>query len=255
MASGRLAIVLACGLLVAGCDATVPDSGPGDRPQSRGFLASVLPPAAPGDTGPREETRTRPQMPLPYARVTLAGGDVVVSGPDGYCIDPTTVDRGVMRAFAVIASCHILSNGRAGFVVEPLLMTVTVGPRGEVEDLPDATELAELAGAPLISGETALGFTTANLARGGADILQAGDDRYWRATFLQGGRLIGLALYAPKDSPMAGAAGQVMLRAVRERIAAGSSGRAVASATATPAGTERPGGGSLLGRLFDRQDL
>ena len=251
MSALRLGPVLVCALFGAGCTTTVPEDAAAETVRPRGFLAALAAPAVP-KAAPMAEPA------LPFARVPLAGGDVVVAGPDGYCIDPATIDRSTSRGFAMIASCRILSAGRAGFAVEPLLVTVTVGPRGEAGDLPDAAALSEIAGAPLLGGVSETGFSAAHLGSGGARVLDGGDDRYWRATFLQGGRLVGLALYAPNGSAMAGPLGQGMLRAVQQRIVALSPGRSAPAATApAPARTEtqRPARQGVAGRLSDGQDL
>ena len=56
----------------------------------------------------------------------LAGGDIRVSGPDGYCVDPNSLRRSATGGFAAIASCNILSGGAQGPVIEPALAIVTV---------------------------------------------------------------------------------------------------------------------------------
>lgn len=166
------------------------------------------------------ETR---ELPPPLARAELARGAVVVAGPEGYCVDPVTLGRGAARNFAVLASCQILSGGRRGPWVEPAMMTVTVGPAG-ASALPAPQTLAAETGAALIGGETRDGFVVAHLGDGGAEVLDGGDARYWRGAFLQGGRMVGLALYAPSGSPLAGDEGVRLLRAIRSRIAAQSPG-------------------------------
>ena len=59
---------------------------------------------------------------------TLAGGRISVSGPQGYCIDATTLRRTPTGGFAAIASCNILTGGAEGPIVEPVLLTVSVSP-------------------------------------------------------------------------------------------------------------------------------
>ncbi|MBN9889950.1 dihydroxy-acid dehydratase [Pelagibaca abyssi] len=150
----------------------------------------------------------------------MARGEVVVAGPEGYCVDPVTLGNRPGRGFAVIASCHILSGGKTGNFVEPMMMTVTVGPRQDAVLLPAPSVLAVQAGQELIGGETRDGLVMAQLGGGGTDVLDDGDPRYWRGAFVQNGHLIGLALYAPQDSFLAGSDGAGMLRAVQQRIAA-----------------------------------
>ncbi|WP_323768293.1 dihydroxy-acid dehydratase [Antarctobacter sp.] len=228
-------------LLVSGCLAGAPVSNPdGAETEAREGLTAFFARSGPSG-GPRKP---------PLARVSLAGGDVVVAGPDGYCVDPSTRRTAPERGFALIASCHILSGGKAGRPVVPMLVTVTVGPRGDSADLPTPKALAQAANAKLLTGKTSSDRVAAHLASGGDAMFDGSDPRYWRAAFLQGDRLVGLALYAPRGSALAGDQGAAMITRVKDRIAqlsASSPQRRV-----TPA--QKPTGG-LLGRLFNRQDL
>lgn len=150
----------------------------------------------------------------------LANGSVVVGGPRGYCIDPETFPRGPDRTFAVIASCRNLTGDDSGPLVEPMIVTVTVGQPIPEATLPDAPALADELGQRMIGGIRSGGLTLTHLASGGAEVIADGDPRYWRATFLQGQRMVSLALYAGKGSPLAGAEGAAMLRAIHDRVTA-----------------------------------
>lgn len=238
--------------LTACSGAPVPDSKP-DAPRSdpagRGMLSGLFKPADPKEAGGATPERTaRPRLPAPLARAAIAGGDVVVAGPDGYCVDPTTLQSRAERGFAIIASCSILSNGRLGDAVPAMLVSVTVGPRGDTGDLPRPREIAAAADAPLLAGEALPGFVVAHLAQGGRALLPDGDDRYWRGAFVLGDRLVGLALYAPEGSTLAGQGGGEVLARVRARIVSESSRTARPLVQAKP----KPEGGGLLGRLFNR---
>lgn len=155
--------------------------------------------------------------PPPLARTALADGAVVVAGAEGYCIDPVTLSRRKDRDFAVIASCNILSGGTTGRVVAPVMITVTVGTLDPTPTLPAPAMLAQEAGQTLVRGDTRNGLVVAQLAGGGSDLLEGGDPRYWRGAFVQNGHMVGLALYAPQGSVLAGPDGAAMLRAVHEQ--------------------------------------
>ncbi|SNS23473.1 dihydroxy-acid dehydratase [Antarctobacter heliothermus] len=228
-------------LLVSGCLGGVPQSNP-DRAETeaRDGLAAFF-----ARSGPAAGRRK-----APLARASLAGGDVTVAGPDGYCVDPSTRRSAPERGFALIASCYILSGGKAGRPVVPMLVTVTVGPRGDSTDLPTPKALAQAANAVLLDGNASSGRVTAHLADGGDGMFEGSDPRYWRAAFLQGDRMVGLALYAPRGSALAGDQGEAMITRVKDRIATLS--KATAPRKTTP--TQKPAGG-MLGRLFNRQDL
>ncbi|MCR8549056.1 dihydroxy-acid dehydratase [Salipiger sp. P9] len=246
--TGLAGVIAVFGL--AGCLQTAPDTAPPDEAAENGgglfgglFAAGGEPP--------------EPQRPTPLARADLVRGDVVVAGPEGYCVDPVTLARRAGRDFAVIASCNILSGGKAGMFVEPMIMTVTVGGIDSAAALPAPSALALQAGQELIGGSTRDGLVAAQLAGGGTEVLEDGDPRYWRGAFLHNGRMIGLALYAPRGSFLAGADGREMLRAVQTRILRlspeAAPPRPEDEQTAPPPAAAA--GDGLFGRLFGAKDL
>lgn len=242
MLAVRFVMCAAGALAVSGCLAPVPDSNPRTEADGRAGLSAFF-----ARTTDRTAGRT-----APLAKASLAGGDVVVAGPEGYCIDPTTKSSGPERGFAVIASCNILTGGKSGPTVEPMLVTVTVGPRGDMTDLPTPDALAEASGAVLVSWKITSDRVTAHLASGGEAMFDGSDPQYWRSAFLQGERMVGLALYAPRGSALAGDRGAVMLARVKDRIATLS--KSGQPPVKTVAKTPTPVGG-LFGRLFNNQDL
>lgn len=221
----RLALFVALTGALAACDVpggdgaasdadpasdTTPDGAQTAAP-ARGFLAGLFQPMA------------RPG-PAPLRRVSVAGGDVVVSATDGYCVDPETLVARGGGGFVMLASCHILSGGTEGPNVPPVLVTVTVGPEGSGAVPPDAQTLAAISAAPLLSASQRGGLVLARLGQGGEEILEGGDPRYWRGAFVQGTRLVIMALYAPTGSALAGGAGGRLVSEVHARIRADSPG-------------------------------
>ncbi|MBV2359192.1 dihydroxy-acid dehydratase [Thalassococcus sp. CAU 1522] len=174
---------------------------------------------------PAADDRARSIALKPLEQASLLGGDVVVAGPPGYCVDQRTLTSRGGRGFAMIASCNILSRGQTGDIVAPAVVTVTAGGRGAVQDLPSPETIAAELGAPLIGRYDRDGVRLAHLATGGDALFPDGDPRHWRGAFVQGDRIVGLALYAPKGHPiLSGDSGGTLLRAVRARIAALSKG-------------------------------
>lgn len=162
-----------------------------------------------------EATTGRP----PLQQAALEEGAVVVGGPGGYCIDPVTLERRAGRGFAVLASCQILSDGESGGFVDPMMLTVTVGPVEGAAALPSPETMAAEAGQRVIAGGGVVdGLSLVHLAAGGNRVLPEGDPRHWRGAFRLNGRLVLMALYAPKDGTLAGRDGAAMLQAVRARI-------------------------------------
>lgn len=196
--------------------ATVPIAAPSGeaRAPTSAFLAGLF---SPRDSTPATP-RTDRKGPVPLVRVALGRGAIVLSGPDGYCIDPITLRSRGAQGFAVLASCRILTGGKAGPYVAPVLITVTVGGRNSGSDLPDPQTLAAISQSPLLAGLTREGLSLAHLGAGGEQILDGGDPRYWRGAFVQADRLVALALYAPDGSRLAGQSGAEMLQQVKSRI-------------------------------------
>lgn len=201
--------VLAC-LWVAGCSAGVPIDGG----LQRGFLG---------------------QATAPLARVTLAGGDVRLAGPAGYCVDPDTLRVGSSQSFALLASCRILSGGASGPEVPPVLIAVTVGAPGSGRDVPEPQTLAAAASAPLLEGRSGDGLSLALLGSGGETAFEGGAPRYWRGAFVQGGRLVGLAFYVRRDNVNLQGRGPEMLRTLRAQVQADSPKRSAAGSEPSPA--------------------
>jgi len=217
---GVMALGAAC--FLAGCTMLPPVENTPVEPretssESRGLLSGLL--RAPEQDGDDADTAETPRSDaLPLARATLARGDVVVAGPEGYCLDPETTTSRRGRGFAVIASCRILSQGRTGADVPPVIVTVTVGPRGGNETLPTGVDLATAANGVLLDSGERDGLVTVHLASRDPMPFDDSSTRYWRGAFWQNGHLVGLALYAPEGSPFTEARGARMLRDVTATI-------------------------------------
>ncbi|ETX15755.1 dihydroxy-acid dehydratase [Roseivivax halodurans JCM 10272] len=187
-----------------------------------GEVRGFLPGGETGSASGRGALASPDRDAEPVRRVALAGGAVVVGGPRGYCVDPATVETNGTSGFAMIASCRIIAG--AGPEVAPVIVTVTVGAEEPAPLLPDPEALARLAGGPARAFPERGGLVTAQMQRGGSTVLAGGDERYWRGAFLQGQRIISLALYAPEGSELAGDRGLAFLGDVRDVIRSASPG-------------------------------
>ena len=186
-------------------------------------------------------------------KVELYDGDVVVRATAGYCIDRKTLRRSKSEGFILMASCEALSGVR-GHDVEPVLMTISVLPDQPGVAKPTAQEIAaSVAPAGVLGSVERDDLTLVHFASGGDGVLAEGDARHWRGGMVLNGHLIGLALYARKNSPMAGKEGRGLLTELARSMRRSSPKRA-APATGTPAAeTTAPpprGLGDLLGGLF-----
>lgn len=151
-------------------------------------------------------------------KTSLLGGDVVVRGPEGYCVDRRSLRHRDTSGFALLASCESLSGVR-GQQVEPVLMTVSVVPGGPEVQRPGATEIAALmAPAQVLAAHEDADLALVHFASGGDGVLPGGDARHWRGGMVVNGYLVGLALYAQKDGAMAGGDGRRLLTELARSI-------------------------------------
>ena len=192
----RIAI-LALTLPLAGCLAEGSDGG-------MGFLSPS------GVAKPSE----RPVL----KQVSLFRGDVIVQGPAGYCIDRQSLRRGGEASFVLIASCETLS-GKADIAVDPAVLTVTVLPQSATAQQPSSGDLAALAApAKILHSRDRDGVSMIQLSQGGNTSLPGGDPRYWRGGMVINGHVVGLAVYGPKGSSVAGKQGQRLIMALAKTL-------------------------------------
>lgn len=199
-------ITLAVLCCMAGC-ATVQNgnntSGSGGSENPQGFLARLQ-----GD--PIKSGAVMRRAPM-------AGGKVVVAGPDGYCIDGKSLTDKTSGGFAMLASCASLTKGRIGGYVDPVIMTVTVLPRTLRSEQPDAATLAA-GNAQVLERINGDGLSLVHLAQGGKALSENSDSKYWRGAMVINGHVVGLAVYAPNNSALAGPGGRKLAMALAEQL-------------------------------------
>lgn len=225
--AGKLGAALLGAALLTGCDEFAPS----------GALSLI-------ETSARDATRL-------VASADLARGMIVVSGPDGYCIDPDTLRRSGAGGFAAIASCNILSGGTRGPIVEPVLVTVAVSRTDT--DAPDPADLAAALQTDLLQRLDLSAVVVGQMASGGETAFAGSDPRHWRGAFVLGAYLVGVTLYAPEGSPLLGRQGAAFLNTVSSRIRAKSP--SVASESAEQSQSSIDLLEARLGRLFESSDL
>lgn len=139
-------------------------------------------------------------------RFDIMEGYVRVATPRGYCVDP----RSSRPGFVLAARCDRLGVKGRFAAQEIAIVTVTAVPTGN-SGAPDAAVLANLSSdADVLESSTRGNLALVRLkpsATAGAE--QA---RYhWRGAFEVRGHLVGLTLYAPEGSNLAGAEGARLL--------------------------------------------
>lgn len=159
--------------------------------------------------------------------VAVQRGDVVITGPRGYCVDPASVRRGQGTGFALLASCESLT-GQAAVRVEPAVMTVSVLAARNGQRPPDIPAMARaLAPATLRAAEEHDGLSLVQVMQGGEDMLPGGDPVHWRGGMMINGNLLALAVYGVEGGGVAGARGRALLLALADTIRAASPAQTV----------------------------
>ena len=240
-------------------------SDSGFRGFRAGYLALILPLAGCLGEGTGEgglSFRSPPgaanpdEVPVLH-KIELFRGNVVVAGPRGYCIDSQSLRRGGDGGFVLIASCESLT-GKAGQAVAPAVMTVSVLPRRLNAEQPTAADIAaQAAPAEVLAADDGDGISMVRLASGGDALMPGGDPKYWRGGMLINGHVVGLAVYGPKGSAIAGKSGRSTLLALAEILRERSPVKDYTPVAAeTPAdNSEKPKTlGALLGGLFPESD-
>ncbi|MFX0541747.1 hypothetical protein ACEWPM_008430 [Roseovarius sp. S4756] len=168
-----------------------------------------------GATKTNSDSEKRAEAPRSAA---FFGGDVVVAGPSGYCIDPGSVQTGRNAAFALLASCAHLGRLASGNV-PPAVITISVLARDPGAEQPSASRLAKpWANAGVIDQIDGDGISLIQLERGGDTFLPGGDPRHWRGAMLINGHVIGLAAYGDVGSGLRAGAGRDLLIDIAEAM-------------------------------------
>lgn len=192
-------------------------------------LALLLAACAPAGIAGGAPTRTS---------VELAGAEIVVAAPQGFCIDRRSTRRSAAGAFVLVGDCALLGpvGGRARPPVGAV-MTASVSTAGLGEGARAAQSLARLASFAATpaglsalgrSGESARTRILATRTRGDALYLlvedagpQRGpelDRRFWRAFLEVGGRLTVLSLLAFEDAGIDPQRGLELLTAFADAV-------------------------------------
>ncbi|MGR3453914.1 hypothetical protein [Pseudooceanicola sp.] len=188
--------------------------------------------------------------PLPQA--PIAGGDLLIRGPEGYCVEGRSLRNQASGGFALLASCHVMTGGKQNVPVSPVVMTVSASRAEPGQAVPDRAALARaFAPAQVLTGSTVRGISMVQLASGGEAAVPDADPKHWRGAMELNGYLVLLAVYGPEGSYAADKGGGAMivelgqaLRGARPARPATADGRTERTATAPTAGR------GLLGGLF-----
>ncbi|WP_375688477.1 hypothetical protein [Pseudooceanicola sp. LIPI14-2-Ac024] len=157
--------------------------------------------------------------PLPQA--PIAGGEILVKGPEGYCVDGSSLDNRATGGFAMLASCYVMTGGKSGPQVAPVVMTVAASPLDPAVGVPSRDALAgAFAPAPVLARSQVRGVTLVHLGTGGDTRVPQADPRHWRGAMELNGFLVLFAVYGPQNSTEAGKGGSALLLELADALRA-----------------------------------
>ena len=176
------------------------------------------------------------------SRIAVAGGEVVVAGPRGYCVDKSATRDAADSAFVLMASCASVTQSERAPTprVAGVLVASVAAPDGGAP----VTESMEAFGAFFNSdaGRAALSQTgqaeTVEVletstaegvffvhARDSSDgLAEDVRDEYWRALFDVKGRLVSASVFGTEAQPFSTDAGRALLAQFVAQIRAANAG-------------------------------
>lgn len=207
------------------------------------FLVSGCLSVGPVEQGPRDNV---------LDRAALAGGEVIVAAPQGYCIQKDSLKARKSGGFALLASCEQLTGFVSGYQVEPVVMTVSALPRVGDAPEPSASEIAVALGDRRVLRRLHGDGLTVVQVQDPEALSAESDPLHWRGIMVINGHIVGLALYGAKGSAATGEKGLTQLMWLAERIREESPLRArrvsaqaplgeAVTLAALPQGAEQPG--------------
>lgn len=183
--------------------------------------------ALPGSTAP-----ANPDAPR---RIGVSSRAVVISGPEGYCIDKAAARDGASGAFVLLGSCASLAqSASAEQPVAPAVLTASVSPPGaqpvggQLAALNSYFASAEGRAALSRSGRAQAVQIVRAWGSGGVFFLVAQDSSpsgsqnlqptFWRAVFDVKGRIVTLNVAGLKSRPLSPEAGRATLEAFVRQV-------------------------------------
>lgn len=207
------------------------------------------------------------------AEIAVTSDLIVVTGPEGYCVDPTATRNSDDTGFVLLGNCAAIANsGRAGQPAVPAVLTAAVSARSDGGRLADSmadldTFFRSEEGLRLISrtGDAATVTVLDTAVEGDVFFLHATDasagavdgvqSDYWRAYLDVGDRIATLSVLALEDRALSRDDSLFTLRAFVDAVqAANVAPEAAAAVAVAPAQTqdqpvpaaEAPGGRRLF---------
>ncbi|MGI3169446.1 hypothetical protein ACRARG_09860 [Pseudooceanicola sp. C21-150M6] len=155
----------------------------------------------------------------------MAGGDVILYGPEGYCVDHRSLRRSGPRMFALFAQCDLIESGEITGVTSLSILTATVVRRSGDATVPGPRDIAaSFAPAPVLTTTTSQQVSLVQLGSGGDALVKGADPRHWRGAFSLNGYIVGLAAYSSPGGAATGREGRGLLLSMARNSRASSPG-------------------------------
>lgn len=182
-------------------------------------------------------------------KVALSGGQIVIAGPPGYCIDPRSTTDTETGAFALLGSCASIANSRHAPAPQiPAVLTASVSPgqSGISTDKPGRLKafLTSRKGRAALArdGNPASVTVLATNSADGVLYLHLRDTSannpgdlksdYWRAVFTENGRMVTVTISGFLGGPLTPKMAFATLRDFTARIRSETRAAAVVGASA-----------------------
>lgn len=169
-------------------------------------------------------------------QVSVSSKEVTITGPHGFCIDPTQTKDRARSAFVLLGSCAAISN--LAFRPEPevpAILMVTVSGKTDVAPIATSTNALSRffesdAGRAALSrdGKAKTVEVIETLGRGSVFYIHARDsstgtlagagDEYWRALFNVKGRIVSASVVGLEEFPISTSEGFETLGTFTDRI-------------------------------------
>lgn len=168
-------------------------------------------------------------------KVSVAGGDITIAGPFGYCIDRSASQDTRRGVFVLLGSCASIANDAdAGSPRIPGVLTASVSGEsssdidGSMARL-EAFFLSDSGRAALSRNRRASSVTVLSTRQSrklfilrvrdtSPNLAQGLSQEYWRALFDVRGRIVTLSVIAFTENPMSDSAGLATLKAFAAKI-------------------------------------
>lgn len=148
--------------------------------------------------------------------ISLLGGDLIVAGPSGYCVDPDLSHQ--EDRFVVLGGCDVLSNGGSVGPSARAVLMVSVSPDRSADSASIRQLIAATGSFDANNQRSNDGVHLVQLKSGGSDYLSGGDEAYWRGVTTVNGYLVIMTAISQNNGAATRKSGGDVLLALAKRI-------------------------------------